>query len=214
MIKILNDIPSVANHFLYEMRHKDIQKDRAKFRNNLKRLGMVMAYEISKTLAYQSSSVTSSLGATEIALIKESPLIIAVLRAAIPFMDGFAEVFHDADIGFVGAWRKEGEGNLTVNLDYKASPSLKGRTVIIVDPMLATGQSIVKTINDLSLNGSAEHLHIATAVSAPEGIDYVSRSIKQPFTIWTGALDEKLNEDAYIVPGLGDAGDLSFGPKL
>lgn len=215
MLKILNQTPSIANHFMFEMRHKDIQKDRAKFRNNLKRLGMIMGYEISKTLAYHSQTVTSPLGDVKVDLLREQPVLISILRAGLPLMEGFIEVFDQADMGFIGAYRIEGnEEEIAVNLEYKAAPSLEGRTVILVDPMLATGKSIIESVNHLMANGLPAHIHIAAAVAAPEGIDYISRLLKTEHTIWTCSLDEKLNTNAYIVPGLGDAGDLSFGPKL
>ena len=214
MVNVLNQTHSVANHFLYEMRHKDIQKDRGKFRNNLKRLGIVMAYEVSKVLNYKMSNVSTPLADLEVELLKDQPVIISILRASMPFMEGFMEVFDQADAGFIGAYRREGAGEIDVNLEYLASPSLEGRNVIVVDPMLATGKSIIKSLDHLMSHGVPSHIHIVAAVAAPEGIDYISKSLKTQFTIWTGALDEKLNSNAYIIPGLGDAGDLCFGPKL
>lgn len=213
MLRILNQTNSIANHFLYEMRHVEIQKDRAKFRNNLRRLGLVMAYEISKSLFYKKDKVTTPLAELEVDLLIEQPVIISILRAAIPFTDGFIDTFDRADVGFVGAYRKERK-EISVNFEYMATPSLEGRTVIIVDPMLATGKSIIESINHLLSHGRPGHIHIAAAVAAPEGIDYISKMLEVEHTIWTGALDEKLNSNSYIVPGLGDAGDLCFGPKL
>lgn len=213
MLKILNQTNSIVNHFLFEMRHKDIQKDRFKFRNNLKRLGYIMGYEISKELSFKDEEVISTLGTANVSLLDKQPVIMPILRAAIPFMDGFIEIFDQADVGFIGASREDDE-DITVRLSYKVSPSLEGRDLIIVDPMLATGKSIVKSIHALSANGLPRHIHIATAVAAPEGVDYISQAIKNSYTLWTGALDEKLNSKAYIVPGLGDAGDLCYGPKL
>lgn len=214
MVNILNHTHSIANHFLFEMRHKDIQKDRGKFRNNLKRLGIVMAYEVSKMLTYQKSRVSTPLADLDVELLTEQPVIISILRASMPFMEGFMEVFDQADAGFIGAYRREGVDEVDVNLEYLASPSLEGRNVVVVDPMLATGKSVIKSLEHLMSHGSPSHIHIVAAVAAPEGIDYISKSLKTKFTIWTGALDEKLNSKAYIIPGLGDAGDLCFGPKL
>lgn len=214
MLKILNQSNSVANHFLYEMRHIETQKDRAKFRNNLRRLGAVMAYEISRTLSYIKEAVTTPLGTMEVGLLAEQPILVSILRAALPFSDGFLETFDQADVGFVGAYRKEEGEEIGVNFEYMATPSLDNKVVIIVDPMLATGKSIIESINHLLNNGKPSHIHIAAAVAAPEGIDYISRMLKVEHTVWTGALDEKLNSKSYIVPGLGDAGDLCFGPKL
>lgn len=214
MVNIVNQTHSIANHFLYEMRHKDIQKDRSKFRNNLKRLGMIMAYEVSQALAYERRKVSTPLSDAEVSLLSEQPVIISILRAAMPFMDGFLEIFDQADAGFIGAYRREDSDEVAINLEYLASPSLEGKTLIVADPMLATGRSVVKALEHLTRNGVPDHIHIAAAVAAPEGIDYISKSLQSKFTIWTGALDEKLNDKAYIVPGLGDAGDLCFGPKL
>lgn len=214
MLKILNQSHSVANHFLYEMRHVEIQKDRAKFRNNLRRLGTILAYEISRTLDYKKETVTTPLSTMDVDLLARQPVIISILRAALPFSDGFVEVFDQADVGFVGAYRKEDGEEISVNFEYMATPSLDGRVVIVVDPMLATGKSIMESIDHLLNNGKPSHVHIAAAVAAPEGIDYISRMLKVEHTIWAGALDEKLNSQSYIVPGLGDAGDLCFGPKL
>ncbi|MEX2335890.1 MAG: uracil phosphoribosyltransferase [Fulvivirga sp.] len=214
MLKILNHNNSIANHFLYEMRHKVIQKDRAKFRNNMKKLGIVMGYEISMVLDYKKCTVNSPLGSAAVELLHEQPVIISILRAAIPFMEGFVEIFDQSDVGFIGAYREEDGEEIEIKLNYQAVPSIEGRNVILVDPMLATGKSIVKSINNLVSNGLPHHIHIATAVAAPEGIEHISRYIKCKHTIWTGALDKKLNSNAYIVPGLGDAGDLSYGPKL
>ncbi|UII21851.1 uracil phosphoribosyltransferase [Fulvivirga ligni] len=196
------------------MRHKDIQKDRLKFRNNLKRLGMIMAYEISKSLQYEATQVTTPLSDTSIDLINSRPVIIGILRAATPFLDGFMEVFDTSDVGFIGAYRVEDGDEIEATLEYKATNSLDNKTVILVDPMLATGKSLLTSVNTLAMSGKPSHIHIAAAVAAPEGIDYISQNLKMDHTIWTAAVDEKLNEQAYIVPGLGDAGDLCFGPKL
>ncbi|UII33429.1 uracil phosphoribosyltransferase [Fulvivirga ulvae] len=214
MLKVLNQSNSVANHFLYEMRHIETQKDRAKFRNNLRRLGVVMAYEISKALSYTKAVVETPLDTMEVDLLAEQPVLISILRAALPFSDGFTEVFDQADVGFVGAYRMEEGAEIAVNFEYMASPAVEGRVVIVVDPMLATGKSIIESIDHLLNNGKPGHIHIAAAVAAPEGIDYISKMLKVEHTIWAGALDEKLNNKSYIVPGLGDAGDLCFGPKL
>lgn len=213
MIKILNKKDTIANHFMYEMRHKDIQNDRGKFRNNLKRLGEFMALELSGDLEYISQPVETTLGKTSIRMLANQPVIVGILRAAIPFYDGFLEIFDQADGGFVGAYREEGD-EIDVQLDYLAVPSLAGRDLILTDPMLATGKSMIKTIDKLKRFGIPRHIHIAAAIAAPEGIDYISKSLKIDNTIWCFAVDEKLNDQSYIVPGLGDAGDLSYGEKI
>ncbi|MBL3656985.1 uracil phosphoribosyltransferase [Fulvivirga sediminis] len=214
MLNILNHSPSAINHFLYEMRHKDIQKDRAKFRNNLKRLGMIMAYEISREFTYSAKTITTPLAEHEVQLMDDKPVLIGVLRAATPFLDGFIDVFDDSDVGFIGAYRVQEGEEVGATLEYKATNSLEGKVVILVDPMLATGKSVLTSVNTLIMSGKPSHVHIAAAVAAPEGVNYISENLKVKHTIWTAALDEKLNEKSYIVPGLGDAGDLCFGPKL
>lgn len=171
-----------------------------------------MAYEISKSLNYQSEEVATPLGKKTVSLISDPPVIIGILRAAVPFHDGFMSFFDHADGGFVGAYREE-EGELSINLDYMAIPSVANKTVIVVDPMLATGKSLKKTIDKILTKGKPKHIHIASVVAAPEGIDYISQSLEANHSIWVYSLDTNLDENAYIVPGLGDAGDLSFGEK-
>ena len=213
-INVINNTKSVANQFLLELRDKSIQLDRAKFKNNLKRLGFVMAYEISKTMTYQTHDVETSLGQASIEVIIDSPVLIGVMRAAMPFLQGINEVFDQSDVGFIGAYRDETTDNLSIKLDYSAIPEITGRNVILADPMLATGKSMVDVVNKLIFNNEPKNLHLVSAVAAPEGIDYISKNLTTDYTIWTGAIDEGLNDKSYIVPGLGDAGDLSFGPKV
>ncbi len=214
MLTVLNKQHSIANHYLLELRDKTIQQDRERFRRNVERLGELMAYEISKKLSYQSTSVQTPLGTSSVDVLKEKPVLITVLRAGIPYFNGFQNYFGQSDCGFIGAYRKESSDNLTIKLDYIATPTLEGRTVILIDPMLATGQSVVKSVNALIEHGSPSHLHVAALVAAPEGISYLKEHLRMSYDVWTWALDEKLNDQSYIVPGLGDAGDLSFGEKL
>lgn len=214
MITVLNRQDSVANQYLLELRDKKIQQNRTRFRQNLERLGELMAYEISKKFDHQPSQVETPLGVSVVNLSKANPVLITVLRAGLPYFIGFQNIFGEADCGFIGAYRKESETDLTITLDYLATPSLEGRTVILVDPMLATGQSVIKSVNALVKHGKPKHVHIAALVAAPEGVELLRKTLKVPHDVWTWALDEKLNELHYIVPGLGDAGDLSFGEKL
>lgn len=214
MITVLNRQDSVANQYLLELRDKKIQQNRTRFRQNLERLGELMAYEISKKFDHQPSQVETPLGVSVVNLSKANPVLITVLRAGLPYFIGFQNIFGEADCGFIGAYRKESETDLTITLDYLATPSLEGRTVILVDPMLATGQSVIKSVNALVKHGVPKHVHIAALVAAPEGVELLRTTLKVPHDVWTWALDEKLNELHYIVPGLGDAGDLSFGEKL
>ncbi|MEQ8478274.1 uracil phosphoribosyltransferase [Fulvivirga sp.] len=212
MINILDHQASIANHFLSEMRHKDIQKDRSKFRHNLKKLGQVMAYELSKSLNYTKETIETPLAKIEMELLDKSPVIVAILRASMPFFEGFMDFFDKADGAFIGAYREEGQ-DISIKLDYLAAPDLEGRTLIIVDPMLATGKSLIAAYNQLISKGLPSEIHFVSVVAAPEGIEYIAAHLKTNYTIWVASLDKKLNEDSYIVPGLGDAGDLSFGVK-
>lgn len=214
MIFLLNEQNSVANQFLLELRDAGIQKDRLRFRKNVERLGEILAYEISKKLNYVASEAVTPLGKASINVLAEIPVLITILRAGLPFFQGFLNFFDGADCGFIGAFRKEGENNITIKLEYVATNRLEGKTVILIDPMLATGRSVIDSVNAIVKNGRPAHLHIVSLVAAPEGIEYLRKNITLPFSIWACAVDEKLNHQFYIVPGLGDAGDLSFGEKL
>jgi len=214
MITVLNRQNSVANQFLLELRDKSIQQNRARFRNNIERLGELMAYEISRKFQYSQVKVQTPLGTSAVNISTDNPVLITVLRAGLPYFIGFQHIFGDADCGFIGAYRKESDADLTINLDYLATPSLEGRTLIIIDPMLATGQSVIKSVNALLKHGTPKHVHIAALVAAPEGVELLEKKLSISHDVWTWALDEKLNDLFYIVPGLGDAGDLSFGEKL
>jgi uracil phosphoribosyltransferase len=211
---VLNGNNSIANQFLLELRDAVLQKDRLRFRKNLERLGEILAYELSRTLKYKNVNANSPLGTTAISVISDQPILITIMRAGLPFFQGFLNFFDHADSGFIGAFRKEDQDHLTIKLEYVATTSLEGKTVILIDPMLATGRSVIDSVNALLINGKPAHIHIASLVAAPEGIEYLKQNLKLPYSLWTCAVDEKLNAQYYIVPGLGDAGDLSFGEKL
>jgi uracil phosphoribosyltransferase len=210
---VLSEQNSVANHFLAELRDVNQQGDRLRFRTNMIRLGEIMAYEISKKMSYRSANVQTPLKATQMQLLEEKPILLTVLRAGLPYFQGFLNYFDSSDAGFVGAYRKEGKEEISIELDYMAMPSLENRQVILIDPMLATGFSFIRSINELAKFGRPSHIFIASLVAAPEGIKRIADSLKMPFSLFTVAIDEKLNAESYIVPGLGDAGDLSFGKK-
>lgn len=214
MTFILNHTNSIGNQMLKAVRDKSLQQDRERFRNNVKKLGSIMAYEISKNLKYHEETVQTPLGNSQVKVLDEQPVLITVLRAGQPFFEGFQYFFDQADCGFIGAFRKEGEEDITITLNYVAAPSLEGRIIILIDPMLATGKSFVKSVEALLAHGTPAHVHIAALVAAPEGIASIKENMKVPHSIWTCALDESLDEQSYIVPGLGDAGDLSYGEKL
>jgi uracil phosphoribosyltransferase len=210
---VLSEQNSVANHFLAELRDVNQQGDRLRFRTNMIRLGEIMAYEISKKMEYQSVNVQTPINTTQMHLLKEKPILLTVLRAGLPYFQGFLNYFDSSDAGFIGAYRKEGKEEISIELDYMAMPSLENRQVILIDPMLATGFSFIRSINELSKYGHPSHVFIAALVAAPEGIQRITDTLKVPFSLFTVAVDEKLNAASYIVPGLGDAGDLSFGKK-
>lgn len=214
MIFTLNDRNSLANQYLFELRDSGIQQESMRFRKNVERLGEIMAYELSQKLDYITREVVTPLGTTKINVLKEQPVLITILRAGLPYFQGFLNFFDRADSGFIGAFRKEDEKNMTIKLEYAATPSLTNRIVILIDPMLATGRSVIDSVNAILRNGRPSHLHVVSLVAVPEGISHLKTNLDLPFSIWTCAVDEKLNEQFYIVPGLGDAGDLSFGVKL
>ena len=213
-LHILSQTPSLANHFISELRDVTVQKDSLRFRRNLERLGEVMAYKISETLPFEEKPIQTPLAHTRQTLLQEFPVLATVLRAGLPFHQGFMNYFDQATCAFVGAYRVEGDGKrqLAVHLDYLAAPNLQGKTLILVDPMLATGKSLVLTYRDLLRFGTPKRLIIAAIIASPEGVAHIEAEIPE-VELWLGALDERLNEQAYIVPGLGDAGDLAFGAK-
>jgi uracil phosphoribosyltransferase len=214
MVVDLSQKNSVANDFLIALRDVNLQQDRMRFRRNMERLGEIMAYEISKELTFKKQEVVSPLGTLSIDAVEEQPLLITILRAGIPYFQGFVNLFDGADCGFIGAYREEHANNLTIKLSYVATQSLAGKTVILIDPMLATGRSVVDALDAVMRHGIPKRLHIASLVSAPEGIERLKKKITVPYTVWTWAIDEKLDKNFYIVPGLGDAGDLSYGIKI
>lgn len=211
---ILSNQPSIANQFIAELRSIHIQKDRLRFRKNLERIGEILAYEISKTMDYKIVEVETPLAISKVEVPKHQPVIIAVLRASLPFYQGFLNFFDSAESGFIGAFREEKESAISINLGYHASPDITDKEIILADPMLATGKSIIKSIETLLSHGQPKFIHIAAAFAAPEGIEYIKANLKIPHQLWLGALDQRLNSQSYIVPGLGDAGDLAFGEKL
>lgn len=210
---ILTEKPSIADKFLKELRDITIQKDGMRFRNNLERLGEIMAYEISKSMEYREDEIQTPLASMSVKTPEENPVIFAVLRASLPFYQGFLNYFDQAESGFIGAFREEGD-SIKINLGYHASPYLEGKTIILADPMLATGKSFLKSIDTLISHGTPKIIHIAAVIASPEGIQFLQENLKIPFKLWVGAVDQHLNSKSYIVPGLGDAGDLAFGQKI
>jgi uracil phosphoribosyltransferase len=207
--------PSIITQYLAELRDVAVQQDRMRFRENIKRISFCMAYEISKTLDFKAKTVQSPLEKTTANVLAERPVIAFVLRAGLAMQSGFVAAFDDADHCFISAYRDEGSPEkIKAHIDYLASPSLAGRTVILVDPMLATGSSIVGGYAALLKNGKPKTLHVACIVAAPLGIAELRNKMPEINTLWLASIDDGLNQNAYIVPGLGDAGDLAFGEKI
>lgn len=200
-----------------ELRDKNYQRNRLLFRHNIRRVGEIMAYELSKTLDYKSKTVTTPLGTIDIDVPRDEMLVATVLRAGLPFHEGFLHVFDHAENAFVSAYRMYTNREHTevgVHAEYMASPSVKGKTLVIVDPMLATGGSMAAAIEALLKTGKPRRIHVACVIAVPEGIDVVKSVLPDDSTIWCAAIDPGMNENKYIVPGFGDCGDLCFGEKL
>lgn len=209
----LGDQPSIAHHYLSDLRDVSRQQDRLRFRTAVERLGEIMAIEISKKLEYEDTPVQTPLGTKVQFKLKQQPILVTVLRAGLPYFNGFQRIFDQADCGFIGAYRQEGT-EIKIKVDYVASPNLSERDVILIDPMLATGKSIVDAVAQLKKKGAFRNIFIASLIAAPEGINYIEKAFGRDALIYTFSIDEKLNAQSYIVPGLGDAGDLSFGEKV
>ena len=208
---------SILNQYMSELRDKNYQRNRLLFRHNIKRIGEMMAYELSKTLEYKPKTVTTPLGTLDIPLPKEDMVIATVLRAGLPFHEGFLNVFDKADNGFVSAFRmyiNREHTEVGVHTEYIATPSAKGKTLVIVDPMLATGGSMAASIEALVKTGKPKKIHIACVIAVPEGLDVIRKVLPDDATIWCAAIDPGMNEQKYIVPGFGDCGDLCYGEKL
>ncbi len=217
MLQILSKQNTVLNQFVAQMRDKTIQKDAMRFRRNMERIGEIMAYEISKTMSYKTCAVETPLGEASVEMIGDDIVIATILRAGVPFHQGFLNYFDDADNAFVSAYRKSTkDGKFTVKVEYISCGDLEGKTLLLVDPMLATGSSLVLTYNALcDKGGTPAHTHVAAIIASEQGVDYVQKNMPhKTTTIWTAALDEELTSRSYIVPGLGDAGDLAYGEKI
>lgn len=217
MVNVIDRYPSVCNRFLAELRDNEIHNDRMRFRRNLERVGEIMAYEISKTFGYVPCTVQTPINPAQVMLPVEEVVVASVLRAGLPFHQGFLNYFDQADSAFVSARRVyDEEHGFVIRYDSVYTPSLEGKQLLLVDPMLATGASLVVAYRELLKQGGIPvHTHIASVIASEQGIAYTSDALKdERVTIWTGSVDEKLTEKSYIDPGIGDAGDLAFGEKL
>ena len=214
MVVNLSEQHSLVSNWIYELRDINIQQDRMRFRQNLERIAGIAAYEISKVLPFLETEVETPLGTATARIIKDQPVLATILRAGIPMHNGLLNFFDKADNAFVAAYRKhEKDGTFEISLEYMSCPDLENRIVVISDPMLATGASLVKTIHFLKEEGPPKEIHVVCAIACTVGIEYVQRA-EPKATIWCGDIDDELTAKGYIVPGLGDAGDLAFGVKV
>ena len=216
MIINLGEKNSIFNDFIAEIRDKEIQKDRMRFRRNMERIGEIFAYEISKTFDYQEKDVVSPLGISKINITKEPPVLATILRAGLPLHTGMLNYFDKADNAFISAYRKHTkDGNFEIQLEYASCPNLDGRILILADPMLATGSSLVLAYKALLAFGKPKEVHIVSTIACVDGVNNLKRQLsRRKYTLWVGAIDDELTAQSYIVPGLGDAGDLAFGTKM
>ena len=217
MVHILGQENTILNKFIAQIRDSRIQLDSMRFRRNVERVGEIMSYEISKTLNYQTQTVETPLGEAEMSLISDKVVIATVLRAGLPLQQGFLNYFDDAECAFVSAYRKnKKDGTFKINVEYVSCGDLEGKILILVDPMLATGQSLRMTYETLVAHGGEPlHTHIASVIASEQGVEYAQQHLPAgKTTLWLGAVEVELTSKAYIVPGIGDAGDLCYGKKL
>lgn len=215
-IHILSENNSVLKHFLGQIRNVNVHNDSMRFRRNIERIGEIMAYELSKELHYKSIEIKTPLGIKKTTEIEDQLVLCSILRAGLPLHLGFLNYFDNAENGFISAFRHHPNNDdyFEIVVQYQAIADINNKNVLLIDPMLATGQSIVAVFNKLMEKGTPKEIHIAIVIAAPEGIEYLKQHLPDTCHLWIAALDEKLNEHSYIVPGLGDAGDLAFGEKL
>ena len=212
----LSEQNSILKTFIAEMRDVSIQKDSMRFRRNIERVGEILGYELSKTLNYKSSTIETPLGTCSINLINNDVVLCSILRAGVPLHNGLLNYFDKAENAFISAYRhhKENPESFEIIVEYLACPSLENKTLILADPMLASGQSMVATFEALKPFGKPKNIHLVSVIAAQEGLDYVEKHFSKDTHLWVATVDKKLNEKGYIIPGLGDAGDLAFGEKL
>ena len=214
MITNLSTQGSLLTEWISELRNVDVQNNRLRFRRNLERIGEAMAYEISKTFLWQEQEIQTPLGTHNSKTLINQPVLATILRAGLPMHNGLLNYFDRADNAFISAYRKHRrDGSFEISLEYLSCPSIDNRILILCDPMLATGSSLVAALRSLLNHGTPSNIHIVCAIAATEGIEYVIREFGEKIYIWCGDIDDELTAKGYIVPGLGDAGDLAFGPK-
>jgi uracil phosphoribosyltransferase len=215
MIHHLSEKHSLLSNWVAELRDVNVQNDRMRFRRNIERIGEVAAYELSKTLQFKSVEVTTPLGIAPTQLLTEQPVLATILRAGLPLHQGMLNYFDKADNAFISAYRKHHpDGSFEISLEYLSCPNLNGRVLILCDPMLATGASLVETIQAIQKTYTPAQIHIVVTIASQKGIEHVEKELGADTPIWCAAIDPVLNDKSYIVPGLGDAGDLAFGTKM
>lgn len=214
-VNVLSSENSVLNQYIAEIRDVELQKDPLRFRHNLERIGSIFAYEISKELQYENKEVVTSLGIAKVPVLTEYPVLATILRAGLPFHRGLLNVFDKSENAFISAYRKyHKDHSFTIQVEYSSCPDIDGKVVIMCDPLIATGASSVLTYKELLNHGKPSHMHIACILASQEGLANLKKSLpRQNVTIWAGAVDDELTAQAFIVPGLGDAGDLAYGKK-
>jgi uracil phosphoribosyltransferase len=213
-INNLQETNSILNQFVFELRDTAVQADRMRFRKNLERIGEIIAYELSKKLYYKNKTVTTPLGKTQVPLPAEEIVICSILRAGLPLHNGLLNYFDRVENSFISAYRHHtSETEFEIKVEYLASPSLEGKTLILADPMLASGSSFFHVYEALKSMGSPANIHLVSAIGARPGVEFLNERLPAHTTLWIAAIDEELDERGYIIPGLGDAGDLSFGKK-
>ncbi|AQS94300.1 uracil phosphoribosyltransferase [Polaribacter sp. BM10] len=207
---------TILNKFISEIRDVNVQKDSLRFRRNIERIGEVLSYELSKELNYSVNKVETPLGIKEIDQLTNKIVLCSILRAGLPLHQGLLNYFDDAENAFISAYRNHPENGVPseIIVEYFASPSIENKTLLLADPMLATGQSLVAVYEAIKKYGVPKELHIIVVIASKEGVDYISKHFPENTHLWIAALDETLNKKGYIIPGLGDAGDLAFGKKL
>jgi len=212
----LSEKNSILNTFLSEIRDVSVQKDRMRFRRNIERIGEILGYEMSKILHFHSTTIETPLGNCTIEILNHDIVLCSILRAGVPLHNGLLNYFDDAENAFISAYRhhKDDPDSFEIIVEYLACPSLENKTLILADPMLATGQSMVATYEALKPFGKPKNVHLVSVIGAQEGVDYVAKNFNSNTHLWIGAIDKELNSKGYIIPGLGDAGDLAFGEKL
>jgi len=214
MMHILSNEVSLVNSWINELRNVEVQTDRMKFRRNMERIGEIAAFEISKKLDYKEMEITTPLAKIKVKEIAVQPVITTILRAGVPLFQGVLNYFDKADCGFVAAYRKHDMNDyFSIKQDYLTCPNIEGRPLIVADPMLATGASLIEALKDLLTHGKPSQIHIVAAIASRQGAEAIRTAYPEAH-IWIGAIDEELTSKGYITPGLGDAGDLSFGEKL